>query len=120
MREYETKDYFYYHDCWLALRGLVDSGSVEPIMNLLSETFSITMKGDLYHLLGYTKSPQVFDVLVAEIDNNDEKFRSKIVSGLVALGKDDSRVFHMLNKLLLDPSKQISTLARVAIEYNGN
>lgn len=118
MREYETKDHFYYHDCWLALCGLVDGNSVELIKNLLSEIESITIKGDLYHLLGYTKSPQVFDMLIAQIDNDDEKYRLKIVSGLVALGKEDARVLHILNELLLDPSKQISTLARIAIEYN--
>jgi len=119
MKEYETKDYSYYRNCWLALRGIVDDSSVQPIMNLLSEAASNMMKGNLYHLLGYTKSPQVFDILAAELDNSDEKFRLEIVSGLVALGKEDARALNMLQKILLDPSKHISTLARVAIEYNG-
>lgn len=117
MNEYETTDHSYYFDCWLALCGIVDQNSVEPILNLLSRTSSSAMKGDLLHLLGYTKTPQIYDLLIAEIDNTDEEIRSKVVSGLVALGKEDTRVLHTLRKLLTDPSKQIRTQARVAIEY---
>jgi hypothetical protein len=117
MQEYETKDYAHYRGCWWALCGIVDSSSVEQILNLLSRTSSPTMKGDLLHLLGYTKAPQIFDLLVAEIENEDEGIRSKVVSGLVALGKEDDRVLKTLRKLLIDPSPKIATQARVAIEY---
>lgn len=117
MHEHETNDHAYYFDCWLALHGIVDVNSVEPILNLLSRTSSPIMKGDLFHLLGYTKSPQVFDLLVTELDTNDEKFRSKVVSGLVALGREDPRVVDMLHQLLSDPSDQIKVQARVAIDY---
>jgi hypothetical protein len=126
MNEYEAKDHSYYFDCWLALRGIVDRSSVEPILDLMARTPSPEMKGDLLHLLSYTKAPQVFDLLVAEIDNKDEVIRSNVVSGLVQLGnedarvgKEDARILDALRKLLTDPSKEIRMHAKVAVANWG-
>lgn len=99
-----------------ALRDLVDKNSVKPILNLLSQASSPRLKGDLLYLLGCTRDPQVFDILEAELDNQDEVIRSGVVSGLVALGVGDARVVDALQKLLTDSSQDIRVRAQGALK----
>jgi HEAT repeat protein len=111
MKKYRGRD----RTSWLILRGIVDKTSVGPLLESLSGDSYLTMRRDLLDLLGRTRDQQVFDVLVSALNDEDEEIRSGAVSGLVSLG--DIRAIEPLQNLLADPSEDIRTSVKVALEH---